>query len=413
MRVDVQTLGTFNQLAHEGARQAVRSLEQLTGVEPTVEATTIDLATERDVVADFRERDFVGVAIEFTNAIEGQALLVFERASARKLVEQLPGGDPDAAGSFRSCVEEVGNILVSGFVDGWADHLDATIDISPPAFVQGSGADALPPEISVRDDSEHLLSFTSRLEVTSVSIDASVYLVPERDSLRSVFEDQLADDPARVSLPKLEVFKHMTRRGTEEASDNVTAMTGVETCVQVSQLSFLPVEQTVAKLDDDPYVGIVVALEGLLSGFLLVLFDESSAGAIAEQLGASPVEDEFTDTHRSAIEEIGNIMCSGFIDGWANVLQTSINHTPPEFVHDYATAVVDPVANRLATQQRYVFAFDSVVETTDRSVTCELLALPNEAELTDALARLDVGVETAADGAALDEAMNAQPEDVF
>ena len=413
MKVDVQTLGTFNRLAHEGAEQAAVSLGTLAGIDTTVEATTIDLATRHDVVSDFRGRDLVGVTIGFSEGLAGEALLVFDRTGARTLAKNLPGGAPESPEDVHRRVEEVGNILVSGFVDGWADYLDATIDITPPELVTGSGGDVVPDDAPVLDESEHVLAFTSLLETTNASVTASIYLFPERDSFETVLEDGLAEESAPIPLDKLRTFNRMTARGAKQASQNVTMMTGTETTVEVSRLSFLPVEQTVSKLSDDPYVGIVVSLDGMPSGYLLILFDESSAAAIAEQMGAGAVDDEFGAMHRSAIEEIGNIICSGFVDGWANVLETKVEHSPPEFVHDYASAIVDPVASRLAANQQYAFVFDSLVRTTDDAVSCEIFALPDEVELKQALENLRIDDETAANDEALATAMEADPDEVF
>ena len=91
---------------------------------------------------------------------------------------------------------------------------------------------------------------------------------------------------------------------------------------------------------------------------------------------------------KSAIKELGNIMTSGFIDGWANVLETTIEHSPPEFVHEMGAAIVSPIAARLGTQQEHAFVIDSTVRTDDGAVSCSLYALPNERELMAALDEL-------------------------
>ena len=107
-------------------------------------------------------------------------------------------------------------------------------------------------------------------------------------------------------------------------------------------------------------------------------------------MGAGTVAGGFKPMHESAIEEIGNIMISGFVDGWANVLGTSNQHTPPEFVHDFASAIVDPIMSDLATGQEYVFGFDTLIQTTQEAVNCQILALPRAEELKEALNELSV-----------------------
>jgi len=99
---------------------------------------------------------------------------------------------------------------------------------------------------------------------------------------------------------------------------------------------------------------------------------------------------ELTDAHKSAIEELGNIMTSGFVDGWANVLQTSVEHTPPKLVHDMGRAIVDPLAAQVGQHQEHAFIIDSTMKTDEIEFQSEIHALPNEAELRAALRPLDV-----------------------
>jgi chemotaxis protein CheY-P-specific phosphatase CheC len=132
----------------------------------------------------------------------------------------------------------------------------------------------------------------------------------------------------------------------------------------------------------------------------MVLFDEVSAKNVAEAMMPVEVEgEELTDQHKSAIEELGNIMTSGFVDGWANVLQTSVDHTPPRLVHDMGRAIVDPLAAQVGQHQEHAFIVDSTMKTEDIEFEAEIHALPNEAELRQALDELlvDRADETDAD----------------
>jgi chemotaxis protein CheC len=91
---------------------------------------------------------------------------------------------------------------------------------------------------------------------------------------------------------------------------------------------------------------------------------------------------------QSAIQEIGNIVTSGFIDGWANALETTIDISPPTYVDDIGSAIIDPLATELAQAQEYAFLIDSAIRTQNDEFTCDIYALPNEAELREALDHL-------------------------
>jgi len=199
------------------------------------------------------------------------------------------------------------------------------------------------------------------------------------------------EDAGTISLEKLSVFSDLTAEGTKSAAERVTTMTGVETGADVAGVSFTPVEDIPDHLEDGEYVGTTGEFEGLPSGHLVILFDESSAKNIAEAM--MPMEppgddDGLTDMHESAIEELANIMTSGFIDGWANVLETSVDHTPPEFAEDMEMAFMNIVTEQLGTFQTHAFSIESAMRTDDLDFTCKIHALPDEEELGEALEEL-------------------------
>jgi two-component system chemotaxis sensor kinase CheA/chemotaxis protein CheC len=388
MRVDIKSLGTFNQLAHEGAEQATRSMSQMTGIGAKVDVTKITLVGREDIGEQLIGDDYVGVRFDFEGELTGETVLVFDRAGSETIIESLvPGGAADEA-MAQSSVEEIGNIMMSGFIDGWADYLEATIEHSPPEYVEGNATDMVP---SVEDgsDRDQVFLFKSEIEWVGESVSFYIYMLPEYGSMTDLMTRHADTESDAIPIDKLEVFNEMTKDGTQRAADNVEMMTGIETEAEVSRISFAPIEDVPKQIGSDTYVGTVVEFTGVPSGFLLVLFDEESAVHVAE--GMMPVEMEssgLTDQHKAAIEELGNIMTSGFVDGWANVLQTSVDHTPPRLVHDMGQSIMDPLAAQVGQHQEHAFIIDSKMRTDDIEFGAEIHALPNEKELREALDEL-------------------------
>jgi chemotaxis protein CheC len=391
MKIDVQSLGTFNQLAHEGAEEATRSMTQMTGIEATVEVTKISLVDRKDLGEELgEETEFVGVQFGFEGALSGETVLIFERERSTEIVEALvPGGSADES-MAQSSVEEIGNIMMSGFIDGWAEHLGTTIDHTPPSYIERNGKDILPegPEAS---DHDQVFVFRSEIQWEGENVSFYIYMVPEYGPLTKLMAEHGDGRADAIPVEKLAAFNRMTREGTQRAAENVEMMSGIETEAEVSQISFAPIEDVPKQFGEETHVGTAVEFTGVPSGFLLVLFDEQSAITVAEEL--MPVEmdsDQLTDKHKAAIEELGNIMTSGFVDGWANVLQRSVEHTPPRLVHDMGQAIIDPLAAQLGQHQRHAFIIDSTMKTEDLEFESKIHALPNEQELRQALEDLDV-----------------------
>ncbi|MEZ3165235.1 chemotaxis protein CheC [Halorubrum sp. RMP-47] len=408
MKIEVDALGQFNQLAHDGSKQAAQSLGQLTAVQPTVEATSIDLLRRRDIVADLHNQELVGISSDFSGGIAGTALLIFNMTGAKTLAKSLPGDNNGEIG-LEPRLTEVGNIMLSGFIDGWADYLNQSIDQRPPTYLTGDGTDVIPESLPLNETSNQVLTINSTFETANAVVETTAYIFLQEASFKRLLDNQLSSESIPIPLDKLQAFSQMAAKGGNTAGDNITTMTGIETTVTISRMSFLPVEQIGPRLGDEQHVGVVAELTGLPTGYILILFDEASGETIAEAMGTGEVTNGFEELHKSAIEEIGNIMISGFVDGWANVLGTSNQHTPPEFVHDFASAIVDPIMLDLATTQEYVFGFDTLIQTTSEPVKCQILALPRAEELKQALNELSIS-ELSAD---VEAKMKADPQSLF
>ncbi|ELZ50494.1 CheA histidine kinase [Halorubrum coriense DSM 10284] len=299
--------------------------------------------------------------------------------------------------------------MLSGFIDGWADYLNQSIDQRPPTYLTGDGADVIPDALPLNETSNQVLTINSTFETTNAVVETTAYIFLQEASFKRILDNQLSSESTPIPLDKLQAFSQMAAKGGDTAGDNITTMTGIETTVTISRMSFLPIEQIGPRLGDEQHVGVVAELTGLPTGYILILFDEASGETIAEAMGTGEVTDGFEELHKSAIEEIGNIMISGFVDGWANVLSTSNQHTPPEFVHDFASAIVDPIMLDFATTQEYVFGFDTLIQTTSEPVQCQILALPRAEELKQALDELSIS-ELSAD---VEAKMKADPKSLF
>ena len=402
MNLDVQSLRTFSDLAHSGAEEAAGSLTALTGFDARVAVTKVEMATRDDVEREFRERDLVTVHIGFSGAIAGHTVLAFDRDRAVELVDALvPGASEDPRSDLAtSGLKELGNIMLGGFIDGWADFLGESIDITTPTYVELDAdrslqdvvqAPAGTSEVDADADFEsalesgHVLAFRNHLETVNETAGFYIYMLPTHDSVETIV-DAAGDADEAIPVETFTSFSQMITEGAGQASEDLTAMTGIDTTVDVSRLSFVPVEGVPMELTDEARRGVVLEFSGTPSGYIAILFDHDSAESVADAL--MPGMDAGPEMRQSAIQEIGNIVTSGFLDGWANALGTTIEISPPTHVDDIASAIVDPLVTELARTQDYAFLIDSAIVTPDETFTCDIYALPDEQELRAAFDHL-------------------------
>jgi len=396
MRVDVRALGACNRLAERGAGQAAGALTDLTGTDLSVEVTGASVASGEDLAEAFAGRESIGVSVGLRGGLEGEAVLAFDADNVDALLSLLPG----SASMERSAVTEVGNIALGGFLDGWANYLGTAIDMTPPRYFEADGAAVLPDGALAGDG---VFLFESRLDATTTDLDFSIYMLPDSGQFRDLVVGKTAPaaapgadggagndgaDSTAVPYESLSTFASLAKRGSANAADNIAMMTGLDTSVDVSRLRFVPLADVPAEVGVEPHAGTVFELQGEPSGYLAILFEEESAAKIAASMLPTEPDEPLGGMAENALCELGNVMTSGFIDGWANVLGTSITHSPPEFVHDIGSAAISPLIAKLSRRQDYGFVIDAAIQTEGIQTRCDVYALPDERELARALDRL-------------------------
>lgn len=390
MKLDVASLGVFHEMAREGAGIAAGRLTKMADVNTRVGVTTLNFMRGGDIRSEFGSgTEKVGVRVELSGGIEGNSVVVFDRESANELVDALLPGESDDE-LTTSALTELGQILNNGFVDGWADVLNAVIDVSTPEYVEGTTVDPFFGDLDTTPDEDDLaLLFRSEIEATDTEVSFEQYLFPERESMTTLL-DRLREDDGGIEYDKLAGFDRLAQRGANEVASNVNTLTGFETSIDIRRLNFVPLSAIPQEIANEKLVSVAFEFDGMPSGYLVFLFEEESAVTAINGMVPTEPDDPFGQMGKSAIQELGNIMASGFLDGWANVLDTNIDHSTPEFVHDIGAAALDPIAIKLGDQQDYAFVFDTHVQADERTFDCEILAIPDWDDLERALNQLDV-----------------------
>lgn len=378
MKFDLTAVDTVGELAHSGAQNAAASLGSLTGETASVEVTNVDLVPLHGLAADFEGEEFVGVTIEMQDAFPGTILLAFSRPNAERLTDAIiPDTWEETQSVNQSGVREAANIMVGGFVKAWADHFGIKIGISAPEYIAGAWPGVLPEAVPQWDEQQTALSFTSHLQTGGPQVGFRIYMFPEPTALESVFNTDAVGLP--IPVDKLSMFNAMTNEGSRRAADKLTQMTDMETEVEISQIRFVPRTELETYLERTADVAAVAPLQEQPHGVVAVLFNTDAARVIGDALLPMEMDgDDITPQHVAAIEEIANIMTSGFIDGWANTMGRTIQHTPPEVVTQGAAAAVAECVDESATGTGHALLLDSTIRTDGDNIEVGLLTIPQK-----------------------------------
>ncbi len=187
-----------------------------------------------------------------------------------------------------------------------------------------------------------------------------------------------------IGMETLRELKRLGDQSAKMAVESLAEMTAMEVVMEVSAVNLTEVEQIPATIGitEDAIIGLFVRFTGELPGSVLTLISIPSAQKLADimlaGMGDEPAEGEvLSEMQQSAVEEIGNIITSSFIDVWANAFTTALTQTPPAFVCDYVPSVIDAALARASEKGDFAVVFNSAIHITDQDIDCHILVLPD------------------------------------
>jgi len=199
----------------------------------------------------------------------------------------------------------------------------------------------------------------------------------------------------KVDVRKLDLFNQMAKEGSTTVADHLSQLAGLDAEIEVSKINFLDLEDVKTHIGAQKQVGIFVELVDPPHGYVLFLMDPADSKQLVGKMvggmgGDEPADGLFTDMERSAMQEIGNIMTSGYIDGWANVLDTTIDISTPSFIYGPASNIVDEMGGW--PDDEIVFVVDSDIVAADTDVELTAYTFPRLEELVALIQ--DIGLDT-------------------
>src|SRR6056297_1645746 len=203
----------------------------------------------------------------------------------------------------------------------------------------------------------------------------------------------------QVDVRKLDLFNQMAKEGSETVADHLGQLTGLDAAVHTSRINFLDIADVATHIGDDRQVGIYVELTEPPHGYVLFMLDPADskrlAGAMLGGMGEADDGGGFSEMERSAMGEIGNIMTSAFIDGWANVLDTTIDMGTPNFVLGPAAGIIEKMGGW--PDSELVFVIDSRITVEDGDFGMTVYTFPELEDLVALIQGIDLGTDVAED----------------
>jgi chemotaxis protein CheC len=194
---------------------------------------------------------------------------------------------------------------------------------------------------------------------------------------------------ARYTDLQLDALRELANIGSGTAGTALSSLLGCPIDLSVPSASALELADAVeaAGAPEDIVWGVVVPVTGEVDATALLVIPDADAATICTMLG---VEAD-TETGRSALGEIGNIMVSSYVGALATMTGFELDLRPPQSARDMLGAVVSSVLAAHADQHDMALVLDSELELAGEACTLSFMLLPTSAGVAELLHRIGLG----------------------
>ena len=196
-----------------------------------------------------------------------------------------------------------------------------------------------------------------------------------------------------LSAVQLDALREVANIGAGHAATALSQMTGHSIMINVPALAVTP-RSRIAELLEQPdgeVAAVDVSMVGDLTGQTLLVFSYAAAKRLAGLLtGRASEEGELSVLERSAVQEVGNILASAYLNALSQIVGGVLLPTPPTVDTGMGSRVVCDAAARRPGDDPVLSINTRFTLEKGPEIRGTFLVLPDEASLSRMLAELRV-----------------------
>jgi chemotaxis protein CheC len=188
---------------------------------------------------------------------------------------------------------------------------------------------------------------------------------------------------------ELDALRELANIGSGTAATALSSMVGRPIDVTVPNALALPVADAVDEVGHpaESATGVVLPIVGELDAIVLMLFNERDAAVICSLLGV----EAGTEIGRSALNEVGNIVGTAYINALAAITGLAIEPAPPQGATDMLGAIVESVLAQNAAAHDVALLLDSDLVVENEACSFSFVLVPTAESVGELLKRLGLG----------------------
>ncbi len=189
---------------------------------------------------------------------------------------------------------------------------------------------------------------------------------------------------------QLDALKEAGNIGAGNAAMALSEMLGRRIGVHVPRALVLPLQSVpdLAGGAEAAVAGIYLHVSGEAEGSMLLLLPETNALQLVATL--LPGERDFSETARSALQEMGTILTGSYLTALATLTGMSLMPSVPLFALDMAGAVLDLILVELSKSEDEVLVIETSFDIDGHESHGHIIFFPDAGSLDGILVRLGV-----------------------
>jgi chemotaxis protein CheC len=185
---------------------------------------------------------------------------------------------------------------------------------------------------------------------------------------------------------QLDALRELANIGSGKASTALSSMLGRSVDISVPAARVLPMADAVGTIGDPEAeaTAVVLGVIGDMGASVLLLFTPQDVKLMCGMLG---VEAQ-SDMAESALQEIGNIVGTSYVNALAEMTGMALEPTPPATATDMLGAMVQSVLAERAGASDVALLLDSELRVEGEDCAVSFLLVPEQGGVEQLLARL-------------------------
>lgn len=178
----------------------------------------------------------------------------------------------------------------------------------------------------------------------------------------------------------LDVLKEIGNIGSGNAATSLSKMINKSVNMEVPNIEVVETEKVVELFDDEEEitVGVYINFNGSINGTILTLLDKESADNLVQILfGNKPEGDIYSEIESSVIQELGNIMSSGYVNSISLLTSLDINISVPSVNIDMVSSILSVPAIEYGLESDKLILIENRLIIDEEKIKCFFFFMPD------------------------------------